>query len=313
MEIKKQLVSESIVKNRSYGYGNPKRYITVHQTGNTSVGANAQMHANLQSNLNPRQASWQYQVDDKEVIQSFEDDVKCWAATDGRGPGNTESIQVEICVNRDGDYKKAVENGAKLVKHLMDKYDIPIKNVVQHNRWYAKNCPAQIRAGKDGITWGVFLRMVEDSANKGTYTVKGGDTLYGIAKANDTTVAVLTKLNDLDNPGLIRPGQELVLPGGIKPEPSKPKTNLKVDGYFGPATIKALQRYFGTTEDGEISKPSLVVRELQKFLGVKQDGYLGPNTVRALQRRLGTPADGVISRPSLAIKELQRRLNRGKL
>lgn len=94
---------------------------------------------------------------------------------------------------------------------------------------------------------------------------------------------------------------------------SKPKANLKVDGYLGPLTIKALQRYFGTVIDGVISKPSLVIKALQRWLGVKADGYLGPITIRALQRRFGTPVDGKISRPSLVIKELQRRLNNGQL
>jgi len=101
-----------------------------------------------------------------------------------------------------------------------------------------------------------------------------------------------------------------------KPEPTPvnpPKENLVVDGYFGPKTISALQRYFGTPVDGYISKPSLVIKALQKWLGVTQDGYFGPITISALQKRLGTPVDGVISKPSLVIKELQRRLNKGNL
>lgn len=99
-----------------------------------------------------------------------------------------------------------------------------------------------------------------------------------------------------------------------KPEPvDPPKENLKVDGYFGPKTISALQRYFGTPVDGIISKPSLVIKALQIWLGVKEDGYFGPITITALQKRLGTPVDGKISKPSLVIKELQRRLNRGNL
>lgn len=40
-----------------------------------------------------------------------------------------------------------------------------------------------------------------------------------------------------------------------------------VDGLLGPATVKDLQRYLGTVQDGVISRPnSLVVRELQKRL-----------------------------------------------
>ncbi|WP_077619755.1 N-acetylmuramoyl-L-alanine amidase [Bacillus sinesaloumensis] len=92
-----------------------------------------------------------------------------------------------------------------------------------------------------------------------------------------------------------------------------PKENLVIDGFLGSKTISALQRYFGTPVDGAISKPSLVIIALQKWLGVTQDGFLGPITITALQKRLGTPVDGYISKPSLLIKELQKRLNRGDL
>lgn len=88
---------------------------------------------------------------------------------------------------------------------------------------------------------------------------------------------------------------------------------LKVDGYLGKATITALQHYFKTPTDGIISKPSTVIKSLQKLLKVKADGYMGAITIKAMQKRFGTPADGVISKPSTVIKELQRRLNRGKL
>lgn len=107
--------------------------------------------------------------------------------------------------------------------------------------------------------------------------------------------------------------------------------NLAVDGYWGPALTKALQSYFDTYEDGELSGQvrnqitlamnqravkygkggSLVIRELQKKVGARVDGYLGAETLRKLQAYLGTPVDGKLSRPSLAVKELQRRLNNG--
>ena len=125
-------------------------------------------------------------------------------------------------------------------------------------------------------------------------------------------------------------------PSKPKPAPSKPKpankANLKVDGYLGPDTVKALQHYFGLIVDGEIwgqysgnqatkafnqkavkygKGGSPVVKALQKKIGVTADGIWGANTTRALQRYLGTPVDGIISRPSTAIKKLQRRLNNG--
>lgn len=161
VNIKRQIVPGSIASRVTYGNGNKKRTVTVHQTGNTSRGAGAQAHANLQSNGNARNASWHYQVDDKEIIQSFEDDAQCFHAGDGRGNGNLHSVSVEICINSDADYRKSVENGAKLVKHLLDKHGLSINDVKQHYDWSRKNCPAQIRANKDGISWEDFLNMVE--------------------------------------------------------------------------------------------------------------------------------------------------------
>jgi len=120
------------------------------------------------------------------------------------------------------------------------------------------------------------------------------------------------------------------------PKPSGP--NLKVDGYWGPATTRALQKALGTVQDGVISaqnvayarsNPGLepttwqwvaarnasgsnVIRALQAKVGTRVDGVAGPMTFKALQRYLGTTQDGVISAPSNAVKELQRRLNAGK-
>ena len=160
VNIKQMIVPDNLAKRVTYGSNNKKQYITIHQTGNTSKGANAGAHARLQANGNSRSASWHYQVDDKEIIQSFSDNAQCWHAGDGRGTGNLNSIGIELCINSDGDYKKTLENGAELVRHLMAKYNIPIINVKQHNHWSGKNCPAQIRAGKEGISWNDFLNMV---------------------------------------------------------------------------------------------------------------------------------------------------------
>lgn len=90
-------------------------------------------------------------------------------------------------------------------------------------------------------------------------------------------------------------------------------SKLTIDGLLGTATIKAMQRYFGTAVDGVISEPSAMVIALQKLLGIPVDGHWGPATTKALQKRFGTVQDGIISVPSAMIMELQRRLNNGKL
>lgn len=109
------------------------------------------------------------------------------------------------------------------------------------------------------------------------------------------------------------------------------KANLVVDGYWGPATTRALQSALGTKVDGVISGQyknnitkqipavefgppytgSQVIKALQKLIGAKVDGFIGPETIRKLQAYLGTIVDGRISKPSMMVKEMQRRLNNG--
>lgn len=159
VKIVKHYVSDKTVDAVTYGTGNKKKYITVHETDNTKATANAEAHGNLQANGNSRAASWHYTVDDKQAVQSFRHGIRCWAA--GTDKGNNESIQVEICVNSDGNYKKAVENAADLVAHIAKAEGIPLANVVQHNYWSGKNCPSKMRSGKAAYTWSTFKHLVK--------------------------------------------------------------------------------------------------------------------------------------------------------
>jgi len=113
VKIRKNIVPNHIANRVTYGGNNSKKYIVIHETANTRKGANANAHARLQANGNSRNASWHYQVDDKEIVQSFSDNSQCWHA--GNKYYNENSIGIEICVNSDGDFKKAVDNAVKLL------------------------------------------------------------------------------------------------------------------------------------------------------------------------------------------------------
>ena len=119
------------------------------------------------------------------------------------------------------------------------------------------------------------------------------------------------------------------------PEPTPtPKPNtIAEDGIWGVKTTKKAQAVFGTGLDGIISNQlscyqnnckgivgtiewnntkrggSLLVKALQRHVGVTADGYFGPGTIKAIQRRLGCGADGVLSYPSPTIKAFQKWLN----
>lgn len=161
MDIKRLIVSDAVSNRVSFGRGNPRNYLTIHQTGNTDEGSNAMAHHRLQARSGVGYG-WHWQVDDEMAIQTHDHSFKIWNAGDGRGKGNTESISIEICVNLDGNYKKSVENGAKLAAMILKEENIDISRMVQHNYWSGKDCPHEIRYGKDGITWTDFVNKVKN-------------------------------------------------------------------------------------------------------------------------------------------------------
>lgn len=153
-------INKMLSNNKNHYTGvNKCKYITIHETGNKNKGANALNHAKYINNGSS--ATWHYTVDDKQIIQHYEDSVQCWHCGDGRGEGNTNSIGVEMCINSDGDFNKTIANTIELVKYLMNKHNISIENVVQHNKWNGKNCPANIRSGKP-ITWNTFINKIKN-------------------------------------------------------------------------------------------------------------------------------------------------------
>nr|ADF97537.1 PlyM12 [uncultured phage] len=237
------------------------------------------------------------------------------------GNANLTTIGIEMCIEKDGSFHPdTVERTALVVEKLRKQFGkVP---VIRHYDVTGKICPKPFV--EDVSAWKAFLKRLD-----GGVTVKPAPkTEVKAVSTEKEYTSIVEYLKDLGKPYSFSYRKELAKDYGITNyegsaaqnlelldllQNGRPKANLTVDGYFGPATIKALQRYFGTPVDGVISEPSLVVKALQGLLDVRQDGYMGPITIKALQKRFGTPVDGVISKPSLVIKELQRRLNNGKL
>lgn len=152
-------------KNRP-GNANSCANATIHETGNKAKGADAAAHAGyLDSAAGEKDLrSWHYTVDDHAIIQHLPDNETGYHA--GDSIGNATSIGIEICVNEGGDFEAAKRNAAALVRLLMAEHKIPIANVVQHNRWSGKNCPATIRATPGG--WAAFVALCEGKETKPT-------------------------------------------------------------------------------------------------------------------------------------------------
>lgn len=143
--------------NNYYPEKNKRKYITIHETANTGVGADADAHANFINN--GAMETWHYTVDSEKAVCHFYHTTSCWHT--GTYNGNTQSIGIEMCVNRDGDYRKTLQNTIELVKKIMKEENISSGNVVQHNYWSGKHCPTLLREGNSGMNWQQFIAGVK--------------------------------------------------------------------------------------------------------------------------------------------------------
>lgn len=148
------------------------KWITIHDTANPQRGADAAMHGRYMRTQEAidREVAWHFTVDDREIRQHLPLDRNGWHAGDGwEGPGNRQSIGIEICENADGDRAAAEANAAMLVAHLIRTVPslLPFPEcVVQHHHWSGKNCPRVLRGRPGG--WEGFLAMVERYLNEQT-------------------------------------------------------------------------------------------------------------------------------------------------
>jgi len=159
-------------------------HVTVHNTDNSSAGADARAHARYVQGpeARERKVSWHYTVDDAEVIQHLPDDEVGWHA----GSGNSRSVAVEICQHVGIDQVAANDRAAWLVAVLVKRHGIQLTAVVPHKFWTGKHCPSLLLDGPGGFQ--SFLSSVAKRANQiedgelvRTMSFDGSDALPGVA------------------------------------------------------------------------------------------------------------------------------------
>ncbi|WP_084181756.1 N-acetylmuramoyl-L-alanine amidase [Polaromonas glacialis] len=139
------------------------RFITIHNTDNSSPGANAAAHAKYQKGQDARnrRVSWHFTVDDKSVYQSLPTNEIGWHA--GTSQGNASSIGIEVCMHPEMDKISAYKKAALLVAIMARRFGVTLPNgVVQHHDWSAKHCPRVLRDTPGG--WEKFLQSVTEAA-----------------------------------------------------------------------------------------------------------------------------------------------------
>lgn len=131
-------------------YAMKPEYITVHNTGNTASARNEATY----HNNNNYQVSYHVAIDDKEAIQLIPFNRNAWHAGDSMGNGNMKSIGIEICYSMDNGYsgakseryKKAEDNAALYIAHVLKQYGWGIDRLKRHYDWSGKDCPHKMHA-----------------------------------------------------------------------------------------------------------------------------------------------------------------------
>lgn len=130
--------------------------ITFHDTGNSSPGATARMHAIYMVGTGNRTVqvlnggrlygfrSWNYTVDEDEIIQHIPDDEITFQ-------GDTylaysTAIGIETTINKGSNLFTTWHRTAKLMSSLLSKHNLDITDIRQHNYFSGKDCPAVLRA-----------------------------------------------------------------------------------------------------------------------------------------------------------------------
>lgn len=198
------------------------KYIVWHYTAND--GDTDESNAKF-FKTSGRGASAHYFVDDDSVTRSVPDNYIAWSVGGTRYSNykstggaslykvctNTNSINIELCDTvKNGKYDvsaKTLENAIALTKYLMNKYNVPISNVIRHFDVTGKSCPAYY---VNNSVWNsVKSKIVTSSVNtptqSGSYVYNGVDyslvfnPTYYVTKYADLRAAFGTSTTNLFN------------------------------------------------------------------------------------------------------------------
>ena len=235
-------ITKMISKKNCYIGQNKPAYIVIHETDNWSKGADAKAHATAMKNGNLA-GTVHYYVDSKSIYQTLDHSDGAWAVGDGKGKygiTNRNSINIEICVNPETDYYKAVDKAEQLAAQLLKQYGWGTDHLKRHYDASRKNCPRRIQA--EG-RWPEFVQ-------KTAAYMKGQTTVNNTTNTTKSSVTLTDKI-EVQFP-VIQKGSK-----GTAVSMMQAMLGVKVDGDFGNNTdtsLKAFQKNVKLTADGICGK-----------------------------------------------------------
>lgn len=165
-------INELLANTANYDKGRKAaiKYIVVHYTAND--GDTAENNA-LYFKNNKVESSANYFVDEKEIYRSVKEEDTAWHCGANvyyhENCRNINSIGIELCSRKNTSGKgssnyyfkeEVTQNAAALIKDLMEKYKIPIENVIRHYDVTHKICPEPFV--KDTNNWVAFKDLLTE-------------------------------------------------------------------------------------------------------------------------------------------------------
>lgn len=166
--VKIDIVPASRTNIRSNQRSTAQTTTTWHDTGNPNSDANGERNW-LHSGAGGASVGYNFAFGDKLIIQLTPLNEVTWAA--GTATGNRTSWHAEQCL-RVASWENTLKTGAALHGGLCAAkgWDVT-KALVQHNVWYGKNCPGQIRKRGE---WPKVMNLTVQAANLARQAAAGG-------------------------------------------------------------------------------------------------------------------------------------------
>lgn len=150
VEIKRMLLTEG--RGGNPGIPIKPKALVIHWTGNTAKGADAVANRNYFENHPEAKVSAHYIVDDHQIVQCIEETKMAYhvgakqykpeaLARLSSYPNNC-TIGIEICVNSDGNFNRALKNAVTLAADICRRYGWGKDHLWRHYDITGKHCPA---------------------------------------------------------------------------------------------------------------------------------------------------------------------------
>lgn len=111
----------------------------------------------------------------------------------------------------------------------------------------------------------VIVALALGGLGDATHSVVSGDTVWKIAKKFGVSVDSIAAANSLKNPGIIRPGQQLVIPGGAPPASpgnAQPPPSVAQHTVTQGETLSSIAKKYGTSVKHLLGMNSIKSRNL---------------------------------------------------